>query len=182
MKKRRSKKFSISDMYCVECGQKNIPIPRKVGKERERGHLKKLYCVHCNKETNHCEIKSSGKYTLADFKEEFELGRFVDGNRVPLNKCLPCGNVFCKYNKDGRCWNCKTDCGRTLTDKERKTKVQWTFCDACQGPVMAFTFPNLNKKDLCLKCYKKYSKLNENDENDYNTFAIKCLEDRKNYL
>ncbi len=38
--------ISISEMYCTECGKSGIEIPRKVGKEREAGHLKSLYCIN----------------------------------------------------------------------------------------------------------------------------------------
>lgn len=46
-----------SSFYCTECGNKGIPVIRKKGQLRKSGHLKKLYCLHCRKETNHVEIK-----------------------------------------------------------------------------------------------------------------------------
>ena len=75
-------KIIINDFYCTQCGNKGIPIPRKRGSEREAGHLKKLFCLRCQKETNHCECKSCTKYTYDDFKIEFEYGNFdSNGNR-----------------------------------------------------------------------------------------------------
>lgn len=72
----------ISDFYCTVCGHKGIPIIRKVGKEKEPGHLKKLYCLYCNKETNMVEVRPSNlKYTLQDFLIEFENGNFEGGER-----------------------------------------------------------------------------------------------------
>lgn len=66
-----------SDFYCCICGEKNIPVYRTKGREREAGHLKKLYCRNCKKEQNCVEIKpNSGKYLFEDFKIEFEYGNF----------------------------------------------------------------------------------------------------------
>jgi hypothetical protein len=67
-----------SEFYCVQCGQKGIPIVRKQGKEREAGHLKKLYCLNCGVQTNHVEIKSFTKYSYEDFKTEYEYGNFTE--------------------------------------------------------------------------------------------------------
>lgn len=66
-----------SDFYCTQCGTKNLPVWRKKGKEREAGHLKKLYCSYCDKEQNCVEIKqNASKYTFEDFKIEYEYGNF----------------------------------------------------------------------------------------------------------
>lgn len=101
----KNKSIAMSDFYCTCCGKKGIPIIRKMGKLKESGHLKKLYCLFCKKETNHCEIRSCGDYTYFDFQEEFRLGRFVDGNRVPLNDLLKCNKITCQYCVNKRCWN-----------------------------------------------------------------------------
>ena len=92
--------------FCTQCGQEGIPIVRPKCKEREAGHLKNLYCIYCKKETNHVEIREkSQNYTLEDFQLEFELGRFVNGNRTELKDLLKCSNSNCIYNIDGNCWN-----------------------------------------------------------------------------
>lgn len=72
-----------SDFYCTQCGNKNINVWRNKGKEREAGHLKKLYCFTCGKEVNNVEIKpNASKYTFEDFCVEFEYGNFnEDGTR-----------------------------------------------------------------------------------------------------
>lgn len=72
----------LNEFYCTECGNKGISVARKVSRLRGAGHLKKLYCVHCKKETNHAEIDPFGKYTYEDFKEEFENGVFVNGEKI----------------------------------------------------------------------------------------------------
>lgn len=71
----------ISDFYCTVCGNKTYPIIR-AGKEREPGHLKKLYCLYCQKEQNMVEIKQKSTYTLEDFYIEFTNGNFKDGQRI----------------------------------------------------------------------------------------------------
>ena len=75
--------FSVSDMYCTCCGQKSLPIARVVGHYKEPGHLKKLYCFHCNKVCNHVEIKPTyNDYNLQDFKLEIKYHNFDEmGNR-----------------------------------------------------------------------------------------------------
>ena len=71
----------VSDFYCTCCGHKGIPVIRRTGKEREPGHLKKLYCLYCGEEKNMVEIRQNGKYTLEDFLIEFENGNFQEGER-----------------------------------------------------------------------------------------------------
>ncbi len=89
-------KMTISDMYCTQCGRKNIPVQRKMGQEREPGHLKRMWCMHCNKETNMVEIKEKGsEYTLEDFYNEFNFNNFnSSGNRI-----LTLGDFKAKMNK-----------------------------------------------------------------------------------
>ena len=74
--------ITTSDTYCTQCGKKNIPIPRKQGRAREGGHLKKMYCLHCQQQTNMVEIRGFGDYTLEDFELEYEYHNFnKDGTR-----------------------------------------------------------------------------------------------------
>lgn len=98
------KNLFISDFYCVCCGNKGIPIPRKYNKSHESGHLKKIYCMYCKTETNHAEIRPFGHYLYSDFQKEFQLGRFVNGQRVPINDLKNC-DKNCPYNQNGKCWN-----------------------------------------------------------------------------
>jgi len=53
----RGRHFTINTFKCTVCGKEGIPISRKQSNQREYGHLKKIYCVHCKKETNHMEIR-----------------------------------------------------------------------------------------------------------------------------
>lgn len=72
-----------SDFYCTQCHKKGLPVWRKLGREREPGHLKKLYCFYCKKETNHIEIKQNNQnYTYEDMIIEFTYNNFDEnGNR-----------------------------------------------------------------------------------------------------
>ena len=106
-------KMSQSRFFCTQCGKEGVPIMRKNGQLREPGHLKKLYCIFCKQETNHAEIREIGGYTEEDFRKEFELGRFVNGQREDLSEC---SNHRCPFNQNGKCWNSKkdNDCGHRI--------------------------------------------------------------------
>lgn len=80
----------ISDFYCTQCGNKIIPLPRKVSKQHEPGHLKNLYCFHCKKEVNAVEIRPFGKYTVEEFKIEYKMGNFNENGKrkEPYKQCL----------------------------------------------------------------------------------------------
>lgn len=94
-----------SRFFCTNCGKEGIPVARKLGQERKSGHLKKLYCLYCKDEYNHVEVKTTGDYTYEDFLEEFNSGRFIDGNRESIDSLLGCSKNECPYNKNGKCWN-----------------------------------------------------------------------------
>jgi len=75
--------MTTSNFYCTKCGQKGIPIPRINGKERQGGHLKKLYCLQCKKEVNMVEIRECGKYNKKIFDLEYKYGNFNEnGERI----------------------------------------------------------------------------------------------------
>ena len=75
-------KMSKSRFFCTKCGREGIPILRKKGQLREPGHLKKLFCIYCQKVVNHAEIREIGGYTEEDFRQEFESGLFKNGQRI----------------------------------------------------------------------------------------------------
>lgn len=75
-------KMTNSEFYCTQCGNQGIPVWRKQNQQRESGHLKKLFCLHCQKETNHVEVRHGGSYQYSDFCKEFKYGNFTeDGQR-----------------------------------------------------------------------------------------------------
>ena len=72
----KNQEITTSEFYCTKCGRRGIPIARRIGSQREGGHLKKLYCLYCKEEVNHVEVRPFGDYNYEDFLEEFNLGRF----------------------------------------------------------------------------------------------------------
>ena len=71
-----------SVFYCVVCGRRGIPITRRRGAERDAGHLKKIFCLQCQKEHNHVECKYFSHYDYEDFLLEKEYNNFDEnGNR-----------------------------------------------------------------------------------------------------
>jgi len=49
------RKTRISDFYCTQCNNK-FPLPR-TGRQREKGHLKDLFCPKCHEVTKHLEVR-----------------------------------------------------------------------------------------------------------------------------
>lgn len=68
--------YTISEFHCVCCGTKGIPVPRKASKQREPGHLKKLYCLKCKAETNHMEVRPFD-YDSEQFFKDLKEGKFI---------------------------------------------------------------------------------------------------------
>lgn len=99
-----------------------IPIARRIGKQREAGHLKKLYCPYCKKEVNHAEVRPFGEYNYEDFKAEYDLGRFINGNKIPIADLMSCSYIECEYNVNGKCWNSNHsyECGHRPELKEKE--------------------------------------------------------------
>lgn len=62
--------------YCIRCGNKGIPLQRKVGYQREKLHRKKLWCPTCNEEINHVECRNY--LDVEEFKENFKNGVYKD--------------------------------------------------------------------------------------------------------
>lgn len=55
MKKR---KYSISKFICTQCGSE-IYLPRTKNKQREKDHLKIIYCIKCKERVNHREVRET---------------------------------------------------------------------------------------------------------------------------
>lgn len=115
----RNNKGTKSRFFCTQCGREGLPIQRKRGQEREAGHLKKLYCIYCKEEVNHAEVREIGGYNVEDFKQEYDLGRFVDGNRIAIKDLLDCSCEECECNINGKCWNSNwsNDCGHRIKEE-----------------------------------------------------------------
>lgn len=60
--------FTISQFKCQECGH-IIPLPRKKKREREKGHIKDIYCPWCDKVTKTIEYKPNQPITNGNGEE-----------------------------------------------------------------------------------------------------------------
>lgn len=73
---REIRSFESHDFYCTNCGNKGIPCQRRRGHQHSRGHLKKLFCIYCNKEVNHYECKNLED--VEKFKKNFNKGVYKE--------------------------------------------------------------------------------------------------------
>ena len=48
--------LTISDMYCEKCNFKTT-VPRKRGQQREKGHLKTMFCPRCKEMKRFKEVR-----------------------------------------------------------------------------------------------------------------------------
>lgn len=64
------------DFYCINCGKKGMPLARKTGKQKEKFHRKKLYCLNCKTEVNHIECRNQEE--IETFKMNFALGLYKE--------------------------------------------------------------------------------------------------------
>ena len=69
-----------NDFYCINCGHKGIPLPRK--KTKEYFHRKKMYCPWCGKIVNHIECHNNGEAVI--FLENYQLGLYQEEARESL--------------------------------------------------------------------------------------------------
>lgn len=60
------KKFNITNCQCPDCSHV-INIPRLLGRERENGHKKDLWCIKCKKITTHIEQKKEWSFENNQF-------------------------------------------------------------------------------------------------------------------
>ncbi len=79
------KSFTISEFYCIKCGNKGMPIARSNGNQREGGHMKKLYCITCKRQVNHVEIKPFSEYDYDRFISDYNDGKFKEFEELPQN-------------------------------------------------------------------------------------------------
>lgn len=65
-----------SSFYCMNCGEKGIPVCRKKSKQKGKHHRKKLYCIHCKNEVNHIECRNDVE--VEEFKKAFAAGEYKE--------------------------------------------------------------------------------------------------------
>ena len=76
MTKRRNAMEKSSEFWCINCGNKGIPIIRMRGKPRKEGHRKGLYCLNCRMVINHIETHSEEE--ARKFREKFDAGEYIE--------------------------------------------------------------------------------------------------------
>ena len=69
-------RYEEHSFYCLNCGNKGIPIMRKMGHQHGRMHRKKLYCLTCKCEVNHMECRTP--VDVEEFLINFEAGVYVN--------------------------------------------------------------------------------------------------------
>lgn len=69
-------RMSSHDFYCMNCGNKGIPLSRYVGHQHAKFHRKKMYCIFCKQEMNHVECRNMME--VNKFKEDYANGVFVE--------------------------------------------------------------------------------------------------------
>ena len=68
--------FIEHEFYCINCGNKGLPIQRKVENQKEKFHRKRLYCIHCQQVYNMVECRNEDE--VKEFKEDFAKGAYLD--------------------------------------------------------------------------------------------------------
>lgn len=89
---KRQTMVNNSDFYCLNCGKRGIPIMRKMGKQKENNHRKKMYCPNCQLTVNHIEIRSF--QDRLDFKEDFKNGLYEDEAKASIEYIKNENNVW----------------------------------------------------------------------------------------
>jgi hypothetical protein len=77
--------YAEHSFYCINCGQRGIPLSRPQGFKHEKMHRKKLYCVTCKCEVNHVECKTFDE--VEEFRYNFENGVYKDEAKESLSAC-----------------------------------------------------------------------------------------------
>ena len=71
---RKGKSVFQCNLYCLNCGERGVPIWRDKGKKKSRGHRKVLYCPYCQQTLNHIELETPED--VRQFKQDFAAGKY----------------------------------------------------------------------------------------------------------
>jgi hypothetical protein len=61
----KRQKYTISYFVCPECNNV-LPLPRKRSSKIDKGHIKDLFCVYCNKVVKTTEVRQGDAYVRLD--------------------------------------------------------------------------------------------------------------------
>lgn len=85
---RAPRRYNSTEMhffYCLNCGNLAYELPRRKSKQYKKGHLKKLYCPHCQKECNSYECRN--EIEAYEFKEKYANGDYKEEAQMALEHC-----------------------------------------------------------------------------------------------
>lgn len=85
--------YSEHSFWCINCGNRALPLLRPNSRKKEKFHRKKLYCYHCKQEVNCIECESDEE--IYEFKQLFENGEFIQEAKECLEYLATerCGNI-----------------------------------------------------------------------------------------
>lgn len=76
IKSKDFRNYVCDDFYCINCGEKSMPLMRGGNKKRGKGHRKNMYCYHCRHTINHIECRDMEE--VAKFKADFAAGLYKE--------------------------------------------------------------------------------------------------------
>lgn len=88
---RKTRHYETHDFYCINCGNKAIPIMRNSGFGHTKHHRKKLYCPFCKLTCNAIEIKNYEDKEW--FLTQFKKGMFQEEALISIKECKENDNV-----------------------------------------------------------------------------------------
>lgn len=73
---KRINEFSTHDFYCINCGEKGIPLTRRQSNQHKAFHRKLMYCWHCKHTVNHIECRNQEE--KEEFLKNFAAGMYLE--------------------------------------------------------------------------------------------------------
>ena len=91
--------YNVSDFYCINCGHKGIPIPRRRSYQYKPLHRKRMYCPNCKHTVNHIECRNAKE--AETFLTCFRNGDFQAeaASELEYEKMHPSLSIFLKMDK-----------------------------------------------------------------------------------
>ena len=92
-------KYESHDFYCINCGNKGLPVFRNNGRLHSSFHRKKLWCCHCKTECNHIEIRNQEEKEqfMEAFNNEKSFWKQCKSGRSK-RKYLSCAGLRARVN------------------------------------------------------------------------------------
>ena len=82
-------KYETHNFFCLKCGKPGVPVMRKIGKQHEAFHRKRLYCPWCKIEINHMEIRNQAEKEI--FMEAYNNGEYKQEAEESILACRSTG-------------------------------------------------------------------------------------------